>query len=260
VGVFGPLEDQLTSYDGSRGGSSPDRLDALCWAVHELMLGEPPGGFFKEAALLVRPSENTAPDVSALGAPVSTPERVGTVYAVAGFSAERDALAVVYFAYVRYDQTPVPLTVLGWQLRPIEGALPGWLPAVCDELAALAVKCRALYPRGIRLHVPPAGVGVALLQQALETQRYNVSPIATPLAGLNLGELAVAVSAYVTRGQVKLSAAAHEQLADFKGTMKNHLLSQITAYGITTPEPPATELFTAWCYGVLLALENPRRK
>jgi hypothetical protein len=167
---------------------------------------------------------------------------------------------VVYFAYVRYDQTPVPLTVLGWQLRPIEGALPGWLPAVCDELAALAVKCRALYPRGIRLHVPPAGVGVALLQQALETQRYNVSPIATPLAGLNLGELAVAVSAYVTRGQVKLSAAAHEQLADFKGTMKNHLLSQITAYGITTPEPPATELFTAWCYGVLLALENPRRK
>jgi predicted phage terminase large subunit-like protein len=46
VGVLGPLEDQMTSYDGSRTGASPDRLDALCWGIHELMLGAPPIGFF----------------------------------------------------------------------------------------------------------------------------------------------------------------------------------------------------------------------
>jgi predicted phage terminase large subunit-like protein len=52
VGIFGPLEDQMTSYDGSRTGSSPDRLDALCWGIHELMLGEPAGGFIPIECML----------------------------------------------------------------------------------------------------------------------------------------------------------------------------------------------------------------
>jgi predicted phage terminase large subunit-like protein len=262
VGVFGSLEDQMTSYDGARSGSSPDRLDALCWAVFDLLLGTPPGGFFKESALLVRPSAVTAPDVSALGAPVEIPEHAGTVYAVAGFSAERDALAVVYFAYGGYQpgQTSVPLTVLEWELRPIEGALPAWPPAVFERLAGLARQCKILHPRGMKLFVAPAGVGAALIQQALETGHYNVQPLDSALTAVALTDLAVAASAYVIRGQVKLSGPAYEQVADFKGTRKNHLLSQITAYGITTPEPPATELFTAWCCGILLALENPRRK
>ena len=36
VGSFSKLEDQLTSYDGSAGSKSPDRLDALVWAITEL--------------------------------------------------------------------------------------------------------------------------------------------------------------------------------------------------------------------------------
>lgn len=36
-GTFGALEDELTSYDGS--GASPNRLDALVWAVTELRIG-----------------------------------------------------------------------------------------------------------------------------------------------------------------------------------------------------------------------------
>jgi predicted phage terminase large subunit-like protein len=34
------LEDQLCSYTGDPGESSPDRLDALVWALSGLMLGE----------------------------------------------------------------------------------------------------------------------------------------------------------------------------------------------------------------------------
>jgi phage terminase large subunit-like protein len=34
AGVFSELEDQLCQYDGS--GKSPDRLDALVWALTEL--------------------------------------------------------------------------------------------------------------------------------------------------------------------------------------------------------------------------------
>lgn len=37
---FPELEDQLCSYTGDPGESSPDRLDALVWAMSDLMLGE----------------------------------------------------------------------------------------------------------------------------------------------------------------------------------------------------------------------------
>jgi len=37
VGAFGPLEDQLTTWDATSGRKSPDRLDALVWAFTDLM-------------------------------------------------------------------------------------------------------------------------------------------------------------------------------------------------------------------------------
>lgn len=36
LGAFPQLEDQMTSYDGKSGSKSPDRLDALVWAITEL--------------------------------------------------------------------------------------------------------------------------------------------------------------------------------------------------------------------------------
>ena len=59
VGIFGPLEDQLTSYDGSRSDASPDRLDALCWAIHQLQLEPGAGGAFNIRALLMPGDEET---------------------------------------------------------------------------------------------------------------------------------------------------------------------------------------------------------
>jgi len=45
VGAFPTLEDQLTTYTGlaTGRGSSPDRLDALVWALTELLLQKEPG-------------------------------------------------------------------------------------------------------------------------------------------------------------------------------------------------------------------------
>ena len=37
VGAFHKLEEQMTSFTGA-GGPSPDRLDALVWAITDLML------------------------------------------------------------------------------------------------------------------------------------------------------------------------------------------------------------------------------
>jgi phage terminase large subunit-like protein len=36
AGLFAALEDQMCHYDGSKGGKSPDRMDALVWALAEL--------------------------------------------------------------------------------------------------------------------------------------------------------------------------------------------------------------------------------
>ncbi len=42
VGAFSDLEDQLCNWAPLEGGPSPDRLDALVWALTELMLRPPP--------------------------------------------------------------------------------------------------------------------------------------------------------------------------------------------------------------------------
>jgi phage terminase large subunit-like protein len=40
AGLFAALEDQMCHYDGTRGGKSPDRMDALVWALAELFEGK----------------------------------------------------------------------------------------------------------------------------------------------------------------------------------------------------------------------------
>jgi phage terminase large subunit-like protein len=39
AGLFAALEDQMCHYDGSRGAQSPDRMDALVWALSDLFEG-----------------------------------------------------------------------------------------------------------------------------------------------------------------------------------------------------------------------------
>lgn len=56
VGNYPKLEDQLcemtVDFDPNMMGYSPDRLDAAVWAITELMLTEPTGGFFKKQMFL----------------------------------------------------------------------------------------------------------------------------------------------------------------------------------------------------------------
>jgi phage terminase large subunit-like protein len=41
VGCFAKLEDQMCSYDAQNASDkSPDRMDALVWALTELMIGQ----------------------------------------------------------------------------------------------------------------------------------------------------------------------------------------------------------------------------
>ena len=53
VGAFAKLEDQMcsftTDFDRSRAGYSPDRVDALVWALTDLLVAEMPGWGVYEA-------------------------------------------------------------------------------------------------------------------------------------------------------------------------------------------------------------------
>lgn len=50
VGMFPELEDQMcgftTDFDRQRAGFSPDRIDALVWALSDLMVQPMRGGYF----------------------------------------------------------------------------------------------------------------------------------------------------------------------------------------------------------------------
>jgi phage terminase large subunit-like protein len=77
VGAFPELEDEMTSfttdYNRARDGS-PNRVDALVFALTELMCGLPLGGFFREASFLVD------------GVPVELPRKPDYIIAVIGHS------------------------------------------------------------------------------------------------------------------------------------------------------------------------------
>jgi phage terminase large subunit-like protein len=45
VGMFAEMEDEQCSYSGDPSDGSPGRLDALVWAITDLMLGEPTASF-----------------------------------------------------------------------------------------------------------------------------------------------------------------------------------------------------------------------
>jgi phage terminase large subunit-like protein len=50
VGTHGKLEDELTQWDPIAGMRSPSRLDALVWALTDLMLGDQTAGYRRPAS------------------------------------------------------------------------------------------------------------------------------------------------------------------------------------------------------------------
>jgi len=255
VGVFGPLEDQQTSYDGSRTGSSPDRLDALVWGLTELMLGEPPGGFIREIALLPRPATQ-----SAAREPIEVPAGVDGIFAVAAAAVgpEPDALGVIYFAFSALIDTNPPLLILDWDLQQIDiDTLQGWLPKVFARLEELTKATKTLYGSA-GLLIEGEGNGSVLFERGLMLGLpVHTIEDETTLA-MNLAQRAVAASAYVNSGHVQLTKPAHEKLQSYKGALRNHLIHQVVAFGVGQQATDAGVLLAAFADGVLDAFLNER--
>lgn len=247
VGVFGPLEDQMTSYDGSRTGTSPDRLDALVWGLTELMLGEPAGGFFRQSMFdCSDPVFSRPPDK--VFVVIGTPHDIGP---------ERDGVAALYCAHSSRGDN-APLVIVDYDLEAHDVAILNgdWIENVGRRLAAW---CSALktgeYGNG-GLWIERTPIGNALIElgagrrfpvmDATEALKEFPSDL---LARVNL------TSRYVGTGLVHVAPEALEKATTFRGVMRNHMMSQILAYGSSgTPSDARTEFLFALCNATLLSL------
>jgi len=260
VGIFGPLEDQMTNYDGSRTGGSPDRLDALCWGLTELMLTEVEGGFIKPSALLPRP---TAPD--AAREPIEMPQRLVGVFAVAAaaIGTDIDAIGTVYFGFDPWNYSMAPLVVLGWNVTQIEaGTLNDWFGPVNERLNELEQLTNARCNGGINLD--PEGIGSVLWEQ-LAARRQPIGILNESdneqLFSMTIPQRVIAASARVNAGSVMIVREAYEQLQPFNGAVRNHFRHALAAFGTekNAQQLPGV-LLTAFADGVVDAFNSPEMR
>jgi phage terminase large subunit-like protein len=249
VGVFGPLEDQMTSYDGSRAGSSPDRLDSLVWGLTELMLGEPAGGFIKEASLLPR----VAADGS-VRPPIETPAELFGVFAAAaaGVGPDPDALGTIFLGIdIRPGTKNPPLVILDWDITEIRpDTLESYFNLIFLRLKQLA---RTTGCASAGLVMEPQGIGGTFCEQvAIRYGDDGVRSVEDPeLLAMTLAQRAVAAAGHLYSGQVQISRYAHEKLVAFKGVTRNHLLHHVVAFGVGQQPNEAGALLIAFSNAVI---------
>ena len=168
---------------------------------------------------------------------------------------EHDGTAVVYFA-VNKMFGDVKLAVLDWDIVQIDGALlETWLPSVISTLDAYN---RELQPRmgNAGVWIEDKASGIILLQQGL-SRGWPVRAIDSKLTALGKDERAINCSGQVYRGEVKLMRTAYQRTKDYKGILRNQLLSQLLTFRPGDKDNKrADDLLDCFTYGVALALGN----
>lgn len=251
VGEMPELADQLSTFttDWSRArDGSPDRVDAMVFALTELMLTLPAGSFFTEPSLLVR------------GEPVSPPGLCRVTAVIARSESAAGGVAVVWVAFSRPAAQDfaavagcVPLTLLDYALVDDATAnAGGWLAAVverarewqtvCDPRrlaeAAVVVEQRAMGPTWV-------AEGAARMLPLYVLGDEELPP--------TLEERALLARHWVVRGCCKLSREAYEKRTTYGPVTANHLLTQLVKYDPAEPSR-AHELTAAFSAAVLLTL------
>ena len=243
VGSFPELEDQLTSftqdYDRAKDGS-PDRLDAMVFAVSELMSGSAPGSYFNTAALMVD------------GAPAPKPSYVKQLFGVL-CTTPRSGSAV---GFVILASSGDRLQIIDWYLVEMEEALTiEWLIEAYKLLHARSLEYRSI------VGAPPILIeqddfGRSAFELAFlhyvnrprdvvnlaKIDRYK-KPIPT------LDQLVESARPKINGGFVKLGAPAFEREIAFRSANANHLLTQLRRFSPDERAAPV-ELVTAVCIGI----------
>ena len=194
------------------------------------------------------------------GEPVAFPVKCDAVLVVIDTATktgkENDGTAALYAAYTQFPRPgDAQLVLLDWELQQIEGALlEAWMPNVFRRGEELAREC------GARLGFVGAWIedkssGMVLLQQA-ERRRWPARPIESKLTSVGKSERAISVSGYHYQEKVKISRAAFDKTVNYKGTTRNHLLSQVTGFRIGVKDQVDDDLLDCYAYLIALTLGN----
>lgn len=190
--------------------------------------------------------------------PVEYPKICSGVFAVMDSATktgkENDGTGVIYCALSRHGLGH-PLVILDYELRQIEGALlETWIPSVFERCEMLAKECGAQHG-SIGVWIEDKNSGMVLLQQG-EARGWPTHAIDSKLTSLGKSERAISISGYVYQKQVKLARVAFERIVNYKGTDRNHLLSQVLGFTIGSKDQIEDDLLDCFSYAVAIALGN----
>ena len=192
------------------------------------------------------------------GLPVQYPTNCDAVYAVLDTAVkggkQHDGTAVVFFALNEFG---IPLTILDWDVVQIDGGLlEHWIPSVFSRLEELARGCGARYGSA-GVFAEDTATGSILLQQAAN-RGWAMRPIDSKLVQAGKDERAVSVSGYYHQEKLKISEYAFNKTIAFKGSTRNHLLTQLASFRLGDPDAHkrSDDLLDATVYGIALGLGN----
>jgi hypothetical protein len=167
-----------------------------------------------------------------------------------------DGTAALYVA--RSMHTGIPLVILDWDLVQIEGAsLEEWMPSVFRRAEELAIACKARQG-SLGAFIEDAQSGSILIQQC-RNKGLPVTALPSGLTAAGKDRRAIDVSGYVYRQMVKISDYAYDKTLNFKGSTRNHLITQITGYrvGDKNAATRADDLLDCFTYGLGITFGNP---
>ncbi len=261
VGMLPELEDQMCSFtsdwDRARDGS-PDRVDALTFALTDLMLTEKPGGYIKTDALL-------APAPEAAPVPVDLPKFANGIFALvtAGIDpAAPDDIAVVFFSYWLHGEGLPPLVVLDWDVDVLTPeVMQLWAPAVLERVEELKQKVKVLSVTP-PIAIEPAGLGGTLWQDtraAHPVELLGQSPAEQTIMEMPLPQRVLSASAHVNAGRVRIARDAYEKTTTHRGVTRNHLLHALAGFGVAGAEQQQVgALLLAFADGTLEVFADSR--
>jgi hypothetical protein len=192
--------------------------------------------------------------------PIATPHRVDGVFSTIDTATktgtENDGTAVIHWGVNRIGDGP-PLAILDWDVTQIEGSLlETWLPVVFQNGEALAKECHARNGY-LGAWIEDKSSGMVLLQHA-QRRGWPAHAIDSKLTSVGKDERAISVSGYVYRGDVKMTKHAHDKVIGYKGSSRNHLVSQIVGFRVGDKDASRDDdLLDDFCYGIAIALGNP---
>jgi hypothetical protein len=194
-------------------------------------------------------------------APVAVPPNCDTVFAVIDSAVktgkDNDGTAVIYFGYYRVPRgAGFRLVLLDYDVLQIEGAvLETWLPNVVETLKALANEHKCI--RGpVGVWIEDKASGMILVQQGQKKYGSFVKAIDSKLTAVGKDERAISVSGYVYRGLVKIGEKCYTKTVNYKGSTRNHLISQVVGFRIGDKDAAkrADDLLDCFTYGIAMGL------